>query len=40
MEITPITILIILMGVAVGWVLSYIKSIFEIRKYKKRDRGL
>ena len=35
MEFTPITILIIIAGVVIGWVLSYLKSIFEIRKYKK-----
>ncbi len=34
MEFTPLTILIILNGVAAGWFLSYIKSRFEIKKYK------
>lgn len=35
MEITPIVILTALAGVVVGWVLSYLKSLLEIRKYKK-----
>jgi hypothetical protein len=31
----PSTILIILGGIAVGWILSYLKSLLTIRKYKK-----
>ncbi len=34
-EFTPQTILIILAGIALGWVLSYFKSLFTIRKHKK-----
>jgi len=34
-EFTAQNILIILMGLALGWVLSYFKSILTIRKYKK-----
>ena len=34
-EFNPETILIILGGIALGWVLSYFKSLFTIRKYKK-----
>jgi len=34
-EFTPLTILIILGGIALGWVLSYFKSLFTIRKHKK-----
>jgi len=34
-EINSETILIILGGVALGWILSYIKSLFTVRKYKK-----
>ena len=34
-ELSPLTILTILGGVAVGWILSYIKSLFTIRRYKK-----
>jgi len=34
-EITAETILLILMGVAVGALLSYFKSLFTIRKHKK-----
>jgi len=30
----PLTILMLIAGVAVGWVLSYFKSLFEIRRYK------
>lgn len=35
MEFSPLTILIILNGVALGWFLSFVKSRFEIKKYKK-----
>jgi len=35
MEINAITILIIIAGVALGWVLATIKSYFTIRKHKK-----
>ncbi len=34
-EFNPQTILIILGGVALGWVLSYLKSLLTIRKHKK-----
>jgi len=34
-EFSPQTILIIIGGIIIGWVLSYLKSIFTIRKYKK-----
>ncbi len=34
-EFNSETILIILGGVALGWILSYIKSLFTVRKYKK-----
>ena len=32
---SPLTILIILGGIALGWILSYFKSLFTIRKHKK-----
>ena len=32
---SPSTILIILGGVAIGWILSYLKSLLTIRKHKK-----
>ena len=35
MEMNAITILIIIGGVVIGWVLSWIKSFFTVRKYKK-----
>jgi len=35
MELSYQAILFILMGIAFGWVLSYIKSRFEVRKYKQ-----
>lgn len=38
MEITPINILIILAGVVLGYILSYLKSLLEIRKFKKEIR--
>ena len=34
-EFNPLTILIILGGVSLGWVLSYLKSLLTIRKHKK-----
>jgi len=34
-DFTPLTILIILGGIAIGWILSYLKSLLTIRKYKK-----
>jgi len=34
-DFSPLTILTILGGVAVGWVVSYLKSLLTIRKYKK-----
>jgi hypothetical protein len=34
-EFNAETILIMLSGVAIGWVLSYLKSLLTIRKYKK-----
>jgi len=34
-EFNPQTILIILGGVAIGWILSYLKSLLTIRKHKK-----
>jgi hypothetical protein len=34
-EFTPLTILTILGGVAIGWVLSYLKSLLTMRKHKK-----
>jgi len=34
-EFNPQTILIILGGIALGWVLSYLKSLLTIRKHKK-----
>jgi len=34
-DFSPLTILTILGGVAVGWVLSYLKSLLTIRKHKK-----
>jgi len=34
-DFTPLTILTILGGIAVGWILSYLKSLLTIRKYKK-----
>jgi len=30
----------VIAGIAVGWVLSYFKSLFQIRKYKKEIAGL
>jgi len=32
---SPLTILIILGGIALGWILSYFKSLLTIRKHKK-----
>jgi len=34
-DFSPLTILIILGGIAIGWILSYLKSLLTIRKYKK-----
>ena len=34
-DFSPLTILIILGGVALGWVLSYLKSLLTMRKHKK-----
>ena len=34
-EFTAQNILIIIIGIVIGWLFSYIKSIFSIRKYKK-----
>ncbi|KIM02657.1 MAG: hypothetical protein KU29_14180, partial [Sulfurovum sp. FS06-10] len=35
MEFTAQNILLIIIGVALGWVLSYLKSLLVIRKHKK-----
>jgi uncharacterized protein YneF (UPF0154 family) len=35
MEINATTILIVIAGVVIGWILSSIKSFFTVRKYKK-----
>jgi len=35
MELNAITILIVIGGVVIGWILSSIKSFFTVRKYKK-----
>ena len=35
MEFDPLTILLVIAGVGIGWVLSYFKSMFEIRSHKK-----
>jgi uncharacterized protein YydD (DUF2326 family) len=35
MEINAITILIVIGGVVLGWILASIKSFFTVRKYKK-----
>jgi len=34
-DFSPLTILLILGGIAIGWVLSYLKSLLTIRKHKK-----
>ena len=38
MELSYLGILLIIASVVVGWFLSYIKSRFEVRKYKKEIR--
>jgi len=38
-EFNPQTILIILGGIALGWVLSYFKSLLTIRRHKKELKG-
>ncbi len=35
MEFDPLTILLVIAGVGIGWVLNYFKSLFEIRGHKK-----
>jgi len=34
-DFSPLTILTILGGIAIGWILSYLKSLLTLRKYKK-----